>query len=50
MRVWTKKETYWDVFFDLQEIVKKRFDEEGIEIPYNKLDVYCKTPVEIETK
>ncbi|WP_432205110.1 mechanosensitive ion channel family protein [Cetobacterium somerae] len=50
MRVWTKKETYWDVFFDLQEIVKKRFDEEGIEIPYNKLDVYCKTPVEVETK
>ncbi|MEG0643821.1 MAG: mechanosensitive ion channel [Cetobacterium sp.] len=43
MRVWTKKENYWDVFFDLQELVKKRFDQEGIEIPYNKLDVYCKT-------
>lgn len=42
MRVWTKKEHYWDVFFDLQEIVKKRFDQEGIEIPYNKLDIYQK--------
>ncbi|MGL4653710.1 MAG: mechanosensitive ion channel family protein [Cetobacterium sp.] len=42
MRVWSKKEHYWDVFFDLQELVKKKFDEEGIEIPYNKLDVYQK--------
>lgn len=42
MRVWTKKETYWDVFFDLQELVKKRFDQEGIEIPYNKIDIYHK--------
>ena len=42
VRVWTKKEHYWDVFFDFQEIVKKKFDEEGIEIPYNKLDIYQK--------
>ena len=42
VRVWSKKEDYWDIFFDFQEIVKKRFDEEGIEIPYNKLDVYQK--------
>lgn len=42
MRVWTKKEHYWDVFFDLQETVKNRFDQEKIEIPYNKLDIYQK--------
>ncbi|MBC2850777.1 mechanosensitive ion channel [Cetobacterium sp. 8H] len=42
MRVWAKKDHYWDVFFDLQETVKKRFDQEGIEIPYNKIDVYQK--------
>lgn len=42
VRVWTKKENYWDVFFDFQEIVKERFDQEGIEIPYNKLDIYQK--------
>ncbi|MGL4403698.1 MAG: mechanosensitive ion channel family protein [Fusobacteriaceae bacterium] len=42
MRVWTKKENFRDVTFDLQELVKKRFDEEGIEIPYTKIDVYQK--------
>lgn len=42
VRVWSKKEHYWDIYFDLQEAVKKRFDKEGIEIPYNKLDVYHK--------
>ena len=42
VRVWTKKEDYWTVFFDIQESVKKVFDEEGIEIPYQKLDVYTK--------
>ncbi|MGL6100462.1 MAG: mechanosensitive ion channel family protein [Fusobacteriaceae bacterium] len=42
MRVWAKKEHFRDVTFDLQELVKKRFDEEGIEIPYTKVDVYQK--------
>ncbi|MGL5277752.1 MAG: mechanosensitive ion channel family protein [Cetobacterium sp.] len=40
VRVWTRRETYRDVLFDLPEIVKVRFDEEKIEIPYNKLDIY----------
>lgn len=40
VRVWGKKENYRDILFDLPEIVKDRFDEEGIEIPYNKLDIY----------
>lgn len=40
VRVWGKKENYRDILFDLPEIVKNRFDEEGIEIPYNKLDIY----------
>ena len=42
VRVWTLKENYWNVYFDLQELVKKRFDKEGIEIPYQKIDVYQK--------
>ncbi|MGL4934516.1 MAG: mechanosensitive ion channel family protein [Cetobacterium sp.] len=42
VRVWVLKENYWPVFFDLQELVKKRFDEEGIEIPYQKIDIYTK--------
>lgn len=38
-RCWVKGGDYWTVFFDLQEQMTKRFGKEGIEIPYNKLDV-----------
>lgn len=38
-RCWVKGGDYWTVFFDLQEQMTKRFEKEGIEIPYNKLDV-----------
>ncbi|MBE5756871.1 MAG: mechanosensitive ion channel [Clostridiales bacterium] len=41
-KVWTKQEDYWTVKFDLLESVKKEFDKEGIEIPYNQLDVHVK--------
>ena len=39
MRAYTKSSDYWDVFFDINEQVKLAFDENHIEIPYNKLDV-----------
>ncbi len=42
VRAWTKTEDYWTVYFDLMEQVKAKFDEENIEIPYNKLDVNLK--------
>ena len=41
-RVWVKSEDYWTVKFDLLEAVKERFDAEGIEIPYNQVDVHIK--------
>ncbi len=41
-RVWTKSGDYWTVNFDLLEQVKLAFDKNGIEIPYNKLDVNVK--------
>lgn len=41
-RVWTKNEDYWTVNFDILESVKQAFDENGIEIPYNQLDVRLK--------
>lgn len=41
-RVWTKSADYWTVHFDLLESVKKAFDEKGIEIPFNQLDVHVK--------
>ena len=41
-RVWVKSEDYWTVRFDILEAVKKAFDESGITIPYNQLDVHVK--------
>lgn len=41
-RVWVKKEDYWNVKFDITEIVKDEFDANGIEIPYQKIDIYRK--------
>lgn len=40
MRVWTESKNYWQVNFDILEAVTKRFGEEGIEIPFNQLDVH----------
>lgn len=42
LRVWCKKEDYWDVYFFLMEEVKRGFDSEGIEIPYPQMDVNTK--------
>ena len=41
-RAWTKNADYWTVYFDLLETVKTKFDEEGIEIPFNQVDVHIK--------
>ncbi|MFP4697429.1 MAG: mechanosensitive ion channel family protein [Eubacteriales bacterium] len=38
--VWCKTEDYWTVKSELTEQVKKRFDEEGINIPYPQMDVH----------
>ena len=40
MRLWTRTEDYWDVYFAVTEAVKMRFDEEGISIPYPQQDVH----------
>ncbi len=41
-RVWVKSSDYWTVHFDLLESVKEAFDKNGIEIPFNQLDVHVK--------
>lgn len=41
-RVWVKKDNYWTVKYDILEAVKATFDESGIKIPYNQLDVHVK--------
>ncbi len=44
LRTWCKSADYWTVYFSLNEKVKAAFDENKIEIPYNKLDVnICKS-------
>lgn len=40
LRVWVKTSDYWTVYFDLIEEIKKKFDENNIEIPFNQLDVH----------
>ena len=40
IRVWVKNEEYWDLNFYLLEKVREVFEENGIEIPYNQLDVH----------
>ncbi len=39
-RVWCKTADYWSIYFELQEKVKLRFDEAGINIPYPQVDVH----------
>ena len=41
-RAWVKKEDYLDAMFACNANVKKYFDQNNIEIPYNKLDLYMK--------
>ena len=40
VRPWVKSVDYWGVYFGLTETVKKRFDQEGISIPYPQQDVH----------
>ncbi len=40
LRPWVKTADYWGVKFDMTETVKKRFDQEGISIPFPQQDVY----------
>lgn len=40
IRVWCATADYWDLYYDLLEQVKRAFDQAGIEIPYNHLNVH----------
>jgi small conductance mechanosensitive channel len=40
VRPWVKTSDYWDVYFSLQEQIKKRFDAEGITIPFPQQDIH----------
>ena len=40
VRPWVATSDYWGVHFDLTEAIKKRFDQEGISIPFPQQDVH----------
>lgn len=40
VRVWTRTDDYWDVYWDILREVKVRFDSEGISIPFPQRDVH----------
>lgn len=42
LRAWTETENYEEFKFNIVEEIKKKFDEEGINIPYPQLDVHIK--------
>lgn len=42
VRIWVRAEEYWSARWRLTENIKYAFDENGIEIPYQKIDVQIK--------
>jgi len=40
VRPWVQTADYWGVKFDMTEAIKKRFDKEGISIPFPQRDVH----------
>ncbi|MBQ6626213.1 MAG: mechanosensitive ion channel family protein [Ruminococcus sp.] len=39
VKLWCKTEDYWDVYYNMIEKIRECFKEDGIEIPYQRLDV-----------
>lgn len=40
LRVWVKSEDYWSVYFGLNEMVRRLFEERGIEMTYEHINVH----------
>ena len=40
VRVWCATADYWPLYHDLLEQVKEAFDKNGIQMPYNHLNVH----------
>jgi small conductance mechanosensitive channel len=56
VRVWTRKERYWDVYWDLTRAIKLRFDREGITFPFPQQELHLnpgrggEATIKVETK
>lgn len=46
-KVWVSKEDYWPVKFDINERIYKEFPKNGINFPYQKIDVTIMNPNQI---
>ena len=42
IRVWVKNADYWNTYLPMLERIKRTFEEDHIEIPFNQLDVHLK--------
>lgn len=42
IRAWAATSDYWSTLWDMRENIKAAFDENGIEIPYNRVEVEMK--------
>lgn len=42
LRVWVATDKYWPAKWRLNELIKESFDANGIEIPYNQLQIHVK--------
>ena len=42
IRVWVKNSEYWNAYLPMLEKIKRVFEKENIEIPFNQLDVHLK--------
>lgn len=42
VHMWVRPEDYWSTRWGMLETIKEKFDERGIVIPYNQLDVHVK--------
>ena len=50
IRCWCKRENYWDTKFYMLREIKNAFDQNGIEIPFNQLDINFKNAIPEDTK
>jgi small conductance mechanosensitive channel len=47
VRPWARTSDYWDVYWDLMRMIKERFDEAGINIPFPQRDLHFSGPIEV---
>ena len=39
-RMWCKNENYWPIYFEINELIKKAFEEKGITIPFPQRELH----------